>query len=279
MNKNLILIDTSYTLFHRYFATLRWLSLAHNEIYKEHINDVNYNWIENKIFSEKYEKLYIEGIIKLIGKKIYKNSNIIFCMDTPKEQVWRTEIKCDYKGDRFDMSQKTNLLPTFKYTYNTIIPNLLKNNNNIFKIKINKLEADDIIAIICNYLKNMPDQKIYLISGDEDFKQLGRENLYFINFKTKKPLEINNDEAKIILHKKILLGDKSDCIKSIFPSKFSIKKKKIILESIEEFNNFIKNNPDIESKYNENAKLIDFNYIPDIYIELIIDHFTKINLL
>lgn len=278
MNKNLILIDTSYTLFHRYFATLRWLSLAHSEIYKEHINDVEYNWIENNIFSEKYEKLYIEGIIKLVGKKVYKNCNIVFCMDTPKEQVWRTELKCDYKEDRFDMSQKTNLLPTFKYTYNTIIPNLLKNNNNMFKIRLNKLEADDIIATICNHLQIKPEQKIYLVSGDEDFKQLGRPNLFFINFKTKKPLELNPNDAKIILHKKILLGDKSDCIKSIFPPKFSTKTKKLIVESIEEFNNFIKTNKDIETRYNENAKLIDFNFIPKTYVDLIISEFTKIKL-
>lgn len=278
MNKNLILIDTSYTLFHRYFATLRWLSLAHNELYKEHINDVSYNWIENEIFSEKYEKLYIQGIIKLVGKRVYKNCNIIFCMDTPKEQVWRTEIKNDYKGDRFDMSQKTNLMPTFKYTYNIIIPNLLKNNNNMFKIKLNRLEADDIIASICNHLKVNPEQKIYLISGDEDFKQLGRNNIYFINFKTKKPLELTVSEAEIALHKKILLGDKSDSIKSIFPPKFSIKTKKLILESFEEFNNFIKTNKEIENRYNENAQLIDFNFIPKTYIDMIISEFTKIEL-
>jgi 5'-3' exonuclease len=277
MNKNLILIDTSYTLFHRYFATLRWLSLAHNEIYKKYIDNVEYNWMENEIFTEKYEKLYIEGIIKLIGKKVYKNCNIIFCMDTPKEQVWRTELKCDYKGDRFDMSQKTNLLPTFKYTYNTIIPNLLKNDN-MFKIRLNKLEADDIIAIICNYLKTKPEQKIYLVSGDEDFKQLGRPNLYFINFKTKKPLEISLEEAQISLHKKILLGDKSDCIKSIFPPKFSTKTKKLIVGSIPEFNKFIKTNKEIETRYNENAKLIDFNFIPKTYHDLIISEFTKIKL-
>ena len=173
------------------------------------------------------------------------------------------------------MSQKTNLLPTFKYTYNTIIPNLLKNNSNMFKIRLNKLEADDIIATICNYLKTKPEQKIYIISGDEDFKQLGRQNLYFINFKTKKLLELTIDEAKIILHKKILLGDKSDCIKSIFPPKFSTKTKKIILESIEEFNIFIKTNKDIEKRYNENVKLIDFNSIPKIYIDLIISEFIK----
>ena len=275
MNKNLILIDTSYTLFHRYFATLRWLSLAHNDIYKEYINNVEYNWIENKIFSEKYEKLYIEGIIKLVGKKVYKNCNIIFCMDTPKEQVWRTELKCDYKGDRFDMSQKTNLLPTFRYTYNTIIPNLLKNNNNMFKMKLNKLEADDIIATICNYLKKNPEQKIYLISGDEDFKQLGRPYLYFLNFKTKKPLELTIEDAKISLHKKILLGDKSDCIKSIFPPRFPTKTKKLIVESIDEFNNFIKINKELLNRYNENVKLIDFNFIPKTYIDLIISEFTK----
>lgn len=276
MNKNLILIDTSYTLFHRYFATLRWLSLAHNEIYKEHINDAEYNWIENKIFCEKYEKLYIEGIIKLVGKKIYKNSNIIFCMDTPKEQVWRTELKCDYKGNR--MMQKTNLIPTFKYTYSTIIPNLLKNNNYMFKIKINKLEADDIIAIICTHLQIKPEQKIYLISGDEDFKQLGRPNLYFVNFKTKKPLELTVDDAKITLHKKILLGDKSDCIKSIFPPKFPTKIKKVIVESIDDFFEFIKKNKEIEKRYNENAQLIDFRYIPKNYIDMIVNEFTIIKL-
>jgi 5'-3' exonuclease len=199
-------------------------------------------------------------------------------MDTPKEQVWRTEVKCDYKGDRFDMSQKTNLLPSFKYTYNTIIPNLLNNNNNMFKIRINKLEADDVIATICNHLKTKPEQKIYLISGDEDFKQLGRPNLYFINFKTKKPLELTVDEAKMALHKKILLGDKSDCIKPIFPPKFSTKTKKLILESIDEFNNFIKTNKEIASRYNENTKLIDFNFIPKTYIDLIISEFNKIKL-
>jgi 5'-3' exonuclease len=279
MNKNIILVDTSYTLFHRYFATLRWLSHAHNEIYKEHINDVEYDWIENDIFSEKYEKLYIEGIIKLIGKKIYNNSNIIFCMDTPKEQVWRTEIKCDYKGDRFDMSKKTNLLPTFKYTYNTIIPNLIKNNNNIFKIRLNKLEADDIMATICNYFKNIPDQKIYIISGDEDFKQLGRHNVFFINFKTKNLLELDKHEALMLLHRKILLGDKADCIKSIFPLKFSTKIKKSILESIDEFNNFIKKNKEIEIRYNENSKLINFDFIPKTYIDLIIGEFLQLNLI
>jgi 5'-3' exonuclease len=275
--KNIILVDTSYTLFHRYFATLRWLSLSNPEIYKEHIGDKDYNWLENTIFIEKYEKLYIEGIIKLVGKRVFKDSIVIFCMDTPKEQVWRTELKCDYKGDRFDMSKKTNFSPTFKYTYNTIIPNLLKNNN-MFKIRINKLEADDVIATICNYLENILQNNIYIISGDEDFLQLGRPNLYFVNFKIKKPMQLNLDDAKMALHKKILLGDKSDCIKSIFPQKFSTKIKKKLVESIDEFNEFIKTNKEIQTRYNENNKLINFNNIPNEYKKLIINEFNQLKI-
>jgi 5'-3' exonuclease len=276
--KNLILIDTSYTLFHRYFATLKWLSLAHPLIYKENINNKDYNWLENTLFIEKYEKLFLEGIIKLMGRKIYKNSIIIFCMDTPKEQVWRTtDIKVDYKGTRLDLNKKTNFMPTFKYTYNVIIPHILKNNNNIYKLRINKLEADDIIGIICKYLENT-HLNIYILSGDEDFLQLGKSNLFFINFKNKKPLELSSNEAIMALHKKLLLGDKSDNITTIFPPRFSHELKNKLLESLELFNVFIKLNPLIEEKYIENSKLINFDRIPDKFKKEIINEFNKLDI-
>ena len=39
-------------------------------------------------------------------------------MDTPKEQVWRTQLKDDYKGEREDLSKKNDFKPTFKlYQY------------------------------------------------------------------------------------------------------------------------------------------------------------------
>ena len=273
--ENIILIDTSYTLFYRFFATLRWLSLAHNDIYKEHINNINYNWVENIIFIEKYNKLYIESIIKLVGKKIFKNSYIIFCIDGRREQIWRTELDSNYKSERYDLNKKANLLSTFNYTYDKIIPDLIKLNSNMFKIKMKSLEADDIIAIIC---KNNIKKKIFILSADEDFKQLGRPDLYFINFKNKKPVNLSIEEAKYELHKKILLGDKSDCIKSIFPPRFSSIKKKKLLESIEEFNIFLKENKEIEKRYIENNKLINFDCIPEKYYKLINDKIIKFNI-
>jgi 5'-3' exonuclease len=275
---NVILIDTSYTSFHRFFATLKWLSMVDPELYKISHNNPKYNWIENKEFMDKYEKMYLSKIEKIIGKRVFNKSLIIFCMDTPKEQVWRTtDLKCDYKAERLDLSLKNNFKPVFKYTYNNIIPKLLEKYNNIYKIRLEKLEADDIIALVAKYLEsNYNTKNIYIMSGDQDFYQLGRENVKFINYKTKKPLIFSKEEAKMNLHKKILLGDKSDCITSIFPVKFSTKQKKELLESIEKFNIFIKENKDIEIKYNQNIKLINFDYIPENYNKIVIDEFNKI---
>ena len=55
--KNIILVDSSYTSFYRFFATKTWYSLAHKEEFKEIKDLKSYDWINNKIFIEKYEKM------------------------------------------------------------------------------------------------------------------------------------------------------------------------------------------------------------------------------
>lgn len=278
---NLVLIDTSYITFYRFFAILRWLRMSNLEEYKDRIDNPQYNWIEDKLFLEKYEKLYYSSIVKIVGKKNMTNAEIIFCMDSPKETLWRTtELHCDYKSDRIDLSKKNDFKPIFKYTYQNIIPNLLSSNPNIKKIKIDNLEADDVIAIITKYYEiNDPTRKIFLISGDNDFLQLGRANIFFINFKNKKYIEISKDDALISLHNKIILGDKSDCITTILPPKFPLLKKKELLSSINYFNEWINKseNINIKEKYENNLKLIDFNYIPKKFQEQVINEYLNIN--
>ena len=50
----IILVDTSYTAFYRFFATLRWMSLSNKEEYEKYKDDASYDWSKNKIFIEKY---------------------------------------------------------------------------------------------------------------------------------------------------------------------------------------------------------------------------------
>jgi 5'-3' exonuclease len=188
-------------------------------------------------------------------------------MDSPKENIWRNELMKNYKADRCDLSTKTNFKPVFNETYTTIIPKIIKENKDkIYKIRINELEADDIIAVICkHYEKKYPEEKVYLISGDKDFLQLGRENLIFINYKSKELISLTLEEAKEQLKLKILNGDCSDSILSIFPKDKKIlplKKRKELIENEDKLKEYLNENPEINEKYKINCKMIDFNFIP-----------------
>jgi 5'-3' exonuclease len=272
-SKPLILVDASHTSFYRFFATIRWYSFAFAEEFKDLKTNNKYDWSKNQVFMEKYEKMYLDSIIKLVKKKVFDNSNIIFCMDSPKESLWRTQLQCDYKGDRADLSLKHNFKPVFEYTYSIMIPNFISNHNNIYSLRVEKMEADDLIAIIS---MNMKDQLIYLVSGDEDFLQLGRDNLIFINYKAKKAFKLTEEEAKKALRIKFILGDSSDCIPSIFPKGVRSKKKEI-LESDEKLEEYLNSNPDARKQFEFNKKMIDFKNIPKTLATKVMSQFNKLS--
>ena len=279
---NLILVDASYTSFYRFFATLRWFSLNQPDFFKEKKNDVKYDWSQNEIFIEKYEKMYLESIVKLVGRKEFNNSHLIFCLDSPKDDLWRTKLMDTYKGDRADLSLKNNFKPTFKLTYEKFIPKLVEiYPGKIFSIRIDKLEADDIIAVICKHLEEKPI-KIVLVSGDQDFLQLGRENLKFIDYKKKTFLSLTKDEAKEKLKEKILTGDCSDNICSIFPKDkkiLSLKVRKELMTDNDKLNKYLEENSDIKKKYELNQKLIDFDFIPKTLSKLVLNKFNALKLI
>jgi 5'-3' exonuclease len=226
--------------------------------------------------------MYLESIVKLVGKKEFNNSKVIFCLDSPKNDLWRTKLMDTYKGDRADLSLKNNFKPTFKLTYDKFIPNLVEiYPGKIFSIRVDKMEADDIIAVICKHLEKIKI-KIVLVSGDQDFLQLGRENLHFIDYKKKTFLSLNKDEAKEKLKDKILNGDCSDNICSIFPKDkkiLSLKDRKEIISDNTKLNKYLEENPDIKKKYELNQKLIDFDFIPVALAKSALSKFKTLDLI
>jgi len=282
--RHLVLVDASYTSFYRFFATLRWFSFSQAKQFKEHRDDTQYNWFENIIFKEKYESMYLGSIKKLIGLKNYENSIILFCLDSFNLPIWRAKYLKDYKGSRIDLSLKNNYKPAFNETYNRIIPDLVKNNQGkIFQMQINNLEADDIIGTICKYLDATDNQiDIFLISGDNDFLQLGRPNLFIYSYKSKTPRVLTRTEARQILKQKILTGDISDNISSIFPKdriRLSIKQRKEIINDKKKLKEYLNEDKEAYKKYKLNQLIIDFDYIPKKFQKLIIKQFFNLNIL
>lgn len=86
---------------------------------------------------------------------------------------------------------------------------------------LDKVEADDIIAYLCDKLPNHPDDKLFIVSSDKDFLQLVNKNVVVYRPMEKKYYTEEVFKAKykmspqnFILHK-TLLGDASDKIKGV----------------------------------------------------------------
>ncbi len=261
---NILLIDTSYTTFHRFFATIRWFSFANKEVFKDHKDDNTFDWSKEPLFIEKYTKMYLESIINLVTKRVFNDSIVIFCQDAPSDTLWRHELTDCYKGNRIDLSEKYNFKPTFKYTYEELIPKLIKENKNIYSLLVPRMEADDLIALASKYIKyKRPNKITYIVSGDNDFLQLGHDKLYIADYKKDNLIHINKEEAREALRIKIVSGDCSDNIPSIFiDQKIDNKTKKLVKESKEEMKHFLAKNNKANVQYLQNKKMISFKYIP-----------------
>ena len=146
-----------------------------------------------------------------------------------------------------------------------MIPKWVKENDNMFVMKEKEIEADDVIAIATKYIKeHYPSKPIYIVSGDEDFLQLGDKNIYFVHYRKKKSFQLTKSEAYHALIKKIADGDCSDNIPSIFKGK-RVKNKKEMINNPKLLLAYLEENSEIKKKFKLNQKLIDFDYIPKKY--------------
>ncbi len=270
--KKIILIDTSYVCYYRFFATLNWFKLANKEQYAKIDEKEKYDWSQDTIFMNTYQKMFYKSIEKLIGKKNIEESKIIFCCDPGNCQLWRKQIYDKYKGTRPNMTLKHNIYPVFNKTLDDIIPSLIKSlpNNEIEMIKIPTVEADDIIATLCKYFyPKYNNIEIIIVSADDDFTQLLNDKIKIIDFRKKTYKIITAEESKKLLTEKLINGDKSDNIASIFKKRQKKTFKEELINNQESLEEFLNNNIEAKEQYTINQMLIDFNYIPEDICECI----------
>lgn len=243
-NKSIILIDSSYYVFYRYFATYKWYSMQKKEF-------------DEKAFNESFIKHMSSDIKKITKKWKTDTNNIVFCCDCPRSKIWRNDIYNAYKITR-QQNQNFN-----QNIFNVFKDNILKNEYNT--IHIDRLEADDIIYLIHNKIKNN-NNNIVVISNDNDYLQLLCDGTSIINMQFKNiNVRTNCKDGKSNLYYKSLIGDKSDNI----PKISSLVNKDIALKLCENYEELIEwlNKNNIYEKFLFNLKLISFEYIPDEYIE------------
>jgi 5'-3' exonuclease len=263
-----IFIDGSYFCFYRYFALMNWWKNAYPE---EVLDDP----IQNIKFVDKFKKTFIETIqkipksLKIESKKTKKNNIIerkepilIIGKDCKRENIWRNQIYDKYKATRVNSAESGFMGgPFFKMVYQEKLFELAGAK---FILEHPQLEADDCIAISVKYLINKyPDCLIYIITSDNDYLQLVRENVHIYNlaFKNLKDSKVFTGIPEKDLKLKIIMGDSSDNIPSVFP-KCGIKTALKCIEDEEYFKKKMDNNVSYYNQYLLNEKLVSFDKIP-----------------
>jgi 5'-3' exonuclease len=249
-SKPVILIDGSYYVFYRYFATLRWFAFQKKDI------DIQ-NIIENKEYIESFVKHINSDIKKLCKKWKTDTNNIIFCTDCQRCKIWRNDLYKEYKGTRV---QNANFNSKIFNIFNEYVQK-----HNFKKVLFERLEADDIIYLIQNKLKPIINSSIIIVTNDNDYLQLVDKNIIIMNMQFKDISLRGNKNPKINLNYKALYGDKSDNIPKI--ASFLTKDKALTLAELIDLdlNKWLIDN-NIFDKFMFNMHLISFEYIPLEYV-------------
>lgn len=280
MNPTFIFVDGSYYCFYRYHALQQWWKNAHPD-------EPLKNPYENENFVDKFRKTFVDGLEQMPKKlKINKSKPkskdsvkaklpsvkanlssvspiLIVGKDCKRKDIWRNDIFKDYKATR---GHEPYIAPFFKMVYEE---ELFQKGGAKAILYHPRLEADDCIAISVKHLVNTyPLCKIYIITGDMDYLQLNADNvdIYALTYKNLADGKTATGNAQDDLKIKILMGDISDNIPSVFP-KCGLKTAQKCIENDEFFKKKMADNPVYYEQYRLNEELVSFDKIPINYIE------------
>lgn len=204
---------------------------------------------------------------------------LIICHDS--SNCWRKDLFEYYKQNRRTKQDESDIDWNSIYDTLHMIRTEIEQNFPYKNIKVERAEADDIIAVICKEYSSM--EKILILSNDKDFKQLQK----FKNVKQysciKKDFLICEDPSSFLVDH-IVRGDVSDGIPNILSDDdtFVVKTKrqkrltKAVISDIVETYKMTGSPPDYcLDGWKRNEKLIDLDSIPVIIQEEIIKRYQN----
>jgi 5'-3' exonuclease len=263
-----LLIDLSYFIFYRYYATYNW--------YKKQNDSKDVNILKDNLFLDKYDKIFEQTICELQKKHEISWTNVYFAKDCPREEIWRVNYYKEYKQtreERLDTFDKE----IFKHTIVNLIPKLQTKYGGCYLIHEDHLESDDIIAIIKNYIREHDSEyEIVIITNDNDYVQLIDDYTLVVNLQGRDLKTRINCSPEEYLQRKIILGDKSDNIPSI-GKKIGEKTAEKLACNLELLQDIFDKKPDTKQNYDLNELLISFQKIPTEFRTKVINSYIRIN--
>ena len=225
--------------------------------------------------------VFLNTLVSMKKKFKEEYGDIIICADSSNS--WRKDIFPYYKANRSENREKDGLDWSEIFTWlNSMYADL----SEVFPyktIKVDRCEADDVIAVICKkkgVFLNDGSEKFLIMSKDHDFKQLHYfANIYQYDNTNKKYIVEQNPDEALIMH--IMRGDGGDGIPNILSpgDSYVLKKrqkpltaKRIEFYKVEENR---KQDEFIQERFEMNKRLVDFSEIPQHYVDNIVAEYEK----
>jgi 5'-3' exonuclease len=262
-SKPVILIDQSYYIFNRYFASLSWFRKQFDE------SELDFNNLtKNDEFILAFFRHFENDVKKLTKKYKTIKSNIILCNDCNRSEIWRNEIYKEYKEGR---GKKSN----FDSQIFILFKNYISHNAYNY-CELDNLEADDIVYLLQEKIKEeIIDGRIIIITNDNDYLQMYNDRVSIINMQFK-DLSLRIKHNPIYeLEYKIIFGDKSDNIPKIHMGMRSDFALKLAMMNEENRNKYLIEN-NLMNKYLFNKRLVDLREIPVILVNKFNDKYNII---
>ncbi len=247
-SKAVILVDMSYYIFNRYYATISWFRRRYENY------NIDDDIEKNEEFLIAFFRHFDNDMNKLTKKFKTVKTNIIFCLDCSRCDIWRNDI---YEGYKMTRIKKHN----FDSSIFVLFKNYISNNDYIY-CEADKLEADDIVYLIQYQINELLDKtSIIIITNDNDYLQMYRSNIIITNMQFKDlTLRINNSPEVELLFK-IIYGDKSDNIQKIQHGLNKEGALKLAMMNDGDRNKYLMEHK-IMDKYLLNKTLVDLREIP-----------------
>lgn len=279
----MILVDTSYLVYYHGYAVWNWFE---REIGTKGIKtDGTFDPISDPEYKAAFRKRFFSRINNAIQNDVvfFDRSELIFCLDCSKKDIWRNDVYPEYKLMRRTKKKerKFSWSGIFNYVVNILLPEYQEK----FGCKVLQhpsAEGDDIIAILTKYLYDKGDKEIIIIASDGDITQLsdkatiitlkGEKKTYSSVVKKYPLAEGEWTVEKFLMHKAIM-GDNGDEIPAIIP-KCGPKTALKYLNDINKFIQLLEDN-EIKKKFYRNTKIIDFSYIPKLIQKDVIEKYDE----
>jgi hypothetical protein len=212
------------------------------------------------------------------AKHTAKCGEVVICCDA--SNYWRKDDFPQYKHSRGKTRDTDKIDWDELFRIIELVLSELRDNFPYKVIRIDRCEADDIIAELCEHTQEFGQyERMMIISGDKDFAQLQKHD----NIAQYAPVQrkfIKEDNAKGFLAEHILKGDAADGIPNVLSQddcfvegiRQTPLRRKVVDQLLADPNAL---GEDVYRNIQRNTKLIDLTQIPVSLKEQIINSFNS----